>query len=38
MARSSFSYVASLLRDHDNCIMFYREFWHKKPHSNILNW
>lgn len=38
MARSSFSYVASLLRDHDNCITFYREFWHKKPHSNILNW
>lgn len=26
MARSSFSYVASLLRDHDNCITFYREF------------
>lgn len=38
MARSSFSYVASLLRDHDNSITYYREFWHKKPHSKILDW
>jgi hypothetical protein len=38
MAISSFSYVSSLLRDHENTITYYRDFWHKKCHNNIIDW
>ena len=38
MAKSSFSYVSSLLRNHENTITYYRDFWHKKCHNNIIDW
>lgn len=38
MAISSFSYVSSLLRNHENTITYYRNFWHKKCHNNIIDW
>ena len=46
MAISSFSYVSSLLRNHENTITYYRysrappalDYWHKKCHNNIIDW
>jgi hypothetical protein len=38
MARSSLSFVSSLIRNHKSQITFYKDFWHKKPHINIYDW
>lgn len=38
MAKSSFSHVANLVRDHRHTLTFYRDFWHKKLHINNLTW
>jgi len=38
MARSSLSFVSSLIRNHKSQITFYKDFWHKKVHINIYDW
>ena len=38
MARSSLSFVSSLIRNNKSQITFYKDFWHKKPHINIYDW